>query len=145
MHYLPEMFREAFRVAHAPRKGPVQVNLPRDVLSTQADYEPFQPVKDYRPCSAPAGEAGTIERTAQRLSEAIRPVIIAGGGIKNTEGHTAALALAEALKSPIVTWPGHGDAIPFGHPLNAGQMGPRGNPVASKLIKEADVILALGS
>ena len=41
---VPEMFREAFRVAHAPRKGPVQVNLPRDVLSTQADYDPFQPV-----------------------------------------------------------------------------------------------------
>ena len=38
------LYREAFRVAHAPRKGPVQVNLPRDVLSTQADYDPFQPV-----------------------------------------------------------------------------------------------------
>ena len=41
--------------------------------------------------------------------------------------------------------PGHGDAIPFGHPLNAGQMGPRGNQVASRLVLEADVILALGT
>ena len=142
---VPEMFREAFRVAHAPRKGPVQVNLPRDLLSTQADYDAFQPVEDYRPCSAPAGEAGVIERATQRLCGAVRPVIIAGGGIKNTEGHAAALALAEALNTPIVTSPRHGDAIPFGHPLNAGQMGPRGNAVASKLVKEADVILALGS
>ena len=142
---VPEMFREAFRVAHAPRKGPVQVNLPRDLLSTQADYDAFQPVEDYRPCSAPAGEAGVIERATQRLCGAVQPVIIAGGGIKNTEGHAAALALAEALNTPIVTSPGHGDAIPFGHPLNAGQMGPRGNAVASKLVKEADVILALGS
>ena len=142
---VPEMFREAFRVAHAPRKGPVQVNLPRDLLSTQADYDAFQPVEDYRPCSAPAGEAGVIERATQRLCGAVRPVIIAGGGIKNTEGHAAALALAEALNTPIVTSPGHGDAIPFDHPLNAGKMGPRGNAVASKLVKEADVILALGS
>jgi acetolactate synthase-1/2/3 large subunit/sulfoacetaldehyde acetyltransferase len=72
-------------------------------------------------------------------------VIVAGGGIKNSGGHEAALALAEALSAPIVTAPGHGDAIPFGHPLNAGQMGPRGNPVASRLAKEADVILALGT
>ena len=49
------------------------------------------------------------------------------------------------LNAPIVTSPGHGDAIPLGHPLNAGQMGPRGNAVASRLVKEADVILALGT
>jgi len=53
--------------------------------------------------------------------------------------------LAEAINCPIVTSSGHGDAIPFGHPLNAGQMGPRGNAVASRLVKQADVILALGT
>ena len=79
------------------------------------------------------------------MAGASQPVIIAGGGIKNTGGHEATLALAEKLNAPIVTSPGHGDAIPFGHPLNAGQMGPRGNPVASRLAKEADVILALGT
>ena len=40
---------------------------------------------------------------------------------------------------------GHGDVIPFDEILYAGQMGPRGNLVASKLVKEADVILALGT
>ena len=44
-----------------------------------------------------------------------------------------------------MTAAGHGDAIPFNHKLNAGQMGPRGNPIASKLVKEADVIIALGT
>ena len=79
------------------------------------------------------------------LAGAERPVFIAGGGIKNTNGHEAAILLAESLNAPIVTSPGHGDAVPFGHPLNAGQMGPRGNVVASRLVKEADVILALGT
>ena len=46
---------------------------------------------------------------------------------------------------PIVTAAGHGDAVPFNYKLNAGQMGPRGNPVASKLVKEADIIIALGT
>ncbi len=142
---VPELFREAFRTALSPRQGPVQLNLPRDVLSGQAEFEDMQAPQAYRNQSLPAGNPDLIAKAAELLSAAIQPVIIAGGGIKNTEGHEAALALAETLNCPIVTSPGHGDAIPFGHPLNAGQMGPRGNPVASRLVKEADVILALGT
>lgn len=142
---VPEMVREAFRVAMTPRRGPVQLNLPRDVLSAQADFDSFQMPETYRSQSNPAAPAEAIEQAAKLLAGASRPVIIAGGGIKNTGGHAQALALAEALNAPIVTSPGHGDAIPFGHPLNAGQMGPRGNIVASRLVREADVILALGT
>ncbi len=142
---VPEMFREAFRVALAPRRGPVQLNLPRDVLSASAEYPAFQSPQAYRSQSVPEGAQAAIDEAASLLAGAMRPVIIAGAGIKNTEGHTQALALAEALNCPIVTSPGHGDAIPFGHPLNAGQMGPRGNIVASRLVREADVILALGT
>ena len=142
---VPEMFREAFRVAMTPRRGPVQLNLPRDVLSTTAEFPEFQEPHTYRSQTVPAGAVSAIKEAAELLRSAERPVIIAGGGIKNTGGHVEALELAEALNAPIVTSPGHGDAIPFGHPLNGGQMGPRGNPVASRLVKEADVILALGT
>lgn len=142
---VPELFREAFRTALSPRQGPVQLNLPRDVLSAQADYPPMQKPQGYRNQSVPGAHPDMVKQAAKMLSGAARPVIVAGGGIKNTRGHEQAIALAEALGCPIVTSPGHGDAIPFGHPLNAGQMGPRGNVVASRLVKEADVILALGS
>ena len=142
---VPEMFREAFRVAMTPRRGPVQVNLPRDVLSSTSEFPPFQDPQSYRCQSVPAAAGEAINAAAKLLRGADRPVIVAGGGIKNTGGHGAALALAEALNAPIITAPGHGDALPFGHPLNAGQMGPRGNVVASRLAKEADVILALGT
>jgi len=142
---VPELFREAFRTALSPRQGPVQLNLPRDVLAGQADFDEAPKPNAYRNMSLPAGAGDQIATAAQMLATANRPVIVAGGGIKATEGHAAACALAEALNCPIVTSPGHGDAIPFGFPLNAGQMGPRGNPVASRLVKEADVILALGT
>ncbi len=142
---VPELFREAFRVAMTPRRGPVQLNLPRDVLSAQAEYSEFQQPVNYRSQTVPAGAPDAIKKAAELLMNAKCPVIIAGGGIKNTAGHEQALALAEALNAPIVTSPGHGDAVPFSHPLNAGQMGPRGNPVASGLVREADVILALGT
>lgn len=142
---VPEMFREAFRVALTPRRGPVQLNLPRDVLAAQAEFPAYQPPGVYRSQTVPAGAQSAIDQAAVLLAGASRPVIIAGGGIKSTEGHAQALGLAEALNCPLVTSPGHGDAIPFGHPLNAGQMGPRGNVVASRLVREADVILALGT
>ena len=142
---VPEMFREAFREAMAPRRGPVQLNLPRDVLSGQAEFDAFQSPGQYRPYAAPGGAPAAIEAGARLLAGAERPVIIAGGGIKNTGGADQCMALAEALNCPVVTSPGHGDAVPFGHPLNAGQMGPRGNVVASELVKRADVILALGT
>ena len=142
---VPEMVRAAFRTALTPRRGPVQLNLPRDVLAGQADFEPMQDPSAYRCHTLPAAQADDIARAAQMLDTTTRPVIVTGGGIKYSGGHAQALALAEALNCPIVTSPGHGDAIPFGHPLNAGQMGPRGNAVASKLVKEADVILALGT
>ncbi len=142
---IPEMFREAFRTALTPRRGPVQLNLPRDVLSAQASFEASPRPESYRSQTLPAGAQSAIDQAAALLHKAHRPVIIAGGGIKNSAGHAQALALAEALNAPIVTSPGHGDAVPFGHPLNAGQMGPRGNVVASRLVREADVILALGT
>ncbi len=142
---VPEMMREAFRVALSPRQGPVQLNLPRDILAGTAEYPAFQAPDQYRSHSLPAAPAGAIQDAAELLRNAKKPVIVAGGGIKNPVAHEACIELAEALNAPIVTSPGHGDAIPFGHRLNAGQMGPRGNVVASRLVKEADVILALGT
>ncbi|MGC6517056.1 MAG: thiamine pyrophosphate-binding protein [Candidatus Puniceispirillaceae bacterium] len=140
-----DILTDAFRVAHAPRKGPVHVNLPRDVLAGQAEYRPLPPVSAYRGPSAAAPAQDALRQAAHMLRHAKRPVIIAGGGIKNERAEKAALGLASAFHCPIVTSPGHGDALGFGHPLNAGQMGPRGNEVASRLVRQADVILALGT
>ncbi len=142
---VPEMFREAFRTALTPRRGPVQLNLPRDVLSETVDFEALQAPSSYRVQTLPGADADSIRDAAAMLRQARQPVIVTGGGIKNSGGHADAIALAEALNAPIILAPGHGDAIPFEHPLNAGQMGPRGNVVASRLAKEADVILALGT
>ena len=142
---IPEILQDAFRVAHAPRKGPVQVNLARDILAGEAEFAPLSQPSSYRMPAPAAPSQDAIRQAVSLLLDAKQPVIIAGGGIKNERAHEVAFALAEALNCPLVTSPGHGDGLPFGHPLNAGQMGPRGNEVASRLVKEADVILALGT
>lgn len=142
---IPEMVREAFTTALSPRRGPVALNLPRDMLSEAFDAEEVPPPSSQRAVAPAAGDAELVARAARLLAGARRPLVIAGGGIKNARAHAQALALAERLGAPVALSPGHGDAIPAEHPLYAGQVGPRGNEVASALAREADVILALGT
>lgn len=142
---IPEMVREAFTTALSPRRGSVALNLPRDILSESFDAEEVPPPSSQRASAPAAGDAELVARAARLLAGARRPLVIAGGGIKNARAHAQALALAERLGAPVALSPGHGDAIPAEHPLYAGQVGPRGNEVASALAREADVILALGT
>ncbi|HET7635116.1 MAG TPA: thiamine pyrophosphate-binding protein [Burkholderiales bacterium] len=142
---IPEMVGEAFRTALAPRQGPVALNLPRDLLA-----EPIDVVLPLRATAADAGavaagDPAALRRCATLLANAAKPLIIAGGGIKNSRAHEAVLRLAEILHAPVVTAAGHGDAVPCAHPLYGGQVGPRGNSVASDMARAADVILALGT
>ena len=143
--HIPPMLSKAFRVAMKPRRGPVHLNLPRDILSKSVNFKNSVYSQTNKSHKISSAKINIIKKAAKMISSATRPVIIAGGGIKNTNGYAEVLKLAEILNIPVVTSAGHGDAIPFGHSLNAGQMGPRGNPVASRLAKEADVILALGT
>ncbi|VTU25735.1 Sulfoacetaldehyde acetyltransferase [Variovorax sp. PBL-H6] len=142
---IPEMMGEAFRTALSPRRGPVLLNLPRDLLADSAEFDLTARAGSLHFDGTFTASREAIEQAAVLLRGAKNPLILAGGGVKNGRHHAAVLALAEMLNSPVVTSPGHGDAIPCTHPLYAGQMGPRGNAVASDLARTADVILALGT
>lgn len=140
-----EMFNEAFRTALSPRCGPVVVNLPRDVLAGEAEFDDIRSSGVEGLGRGLRGDAGKIAEAAALLRTARRPLVIAGGGLKTVEAQAALLAFAEAAGVPVAASPGHGDVLPFSHPLAAGQVGPRGNEVASRMAREADVILALGT
>ena len=142
---IPKIFSDAFNLAMSPRRGPVQLNLPRNILSTKAKFNINQTKKSYESEIFLKAKKNEIKKSAKIILKSNKPVIIAGGGIKYTAKYKDVIKLAELLNIPITTAAGHGDAIPFNHKLNAGQMGPRGNPVASKLVKQADVIIALGT
>ena len=142
---IPSTFSNAFKLAMSPRRGPVCINLPRNILATSSKFNINQNKKSYEDQSSIKGKTHVIKKAVKIINNSKKTVIIAGGGIKYTGKHKDVIKLAELLNIPMVTAAGHGDAIPFNHKLNAGQMGPRGNPIASKLVKEADVIIALGT
>ena len=141
---IPSVFNAAFKLSMSPRRGPVCINLPRNILSASENFK-INNKTSYKNESLVKGDTNKIKKAVKLIKNSQKTVIVAGGGIKYTAKYKAVIKLSEFLNIPIVTAAGHGDAIPFNYKLNAGQMGPRGNPVASRLVKEADVIIALGT
>ena len=142
---IPNAISDGFNIAMSPRRGPVCINLPRNLLAEKNNYKINEKIKSFKNTNNTQSNPNSIKRAAKLISNSSKGIIIVGGGIKYTSGFKPVIELAEYLNVPIVTAAGHGDAIPFNHKLNAGQMGPRGNPVATKLTKEADIILAIGT
>ena len=133
---------KAIHLTTQGKKGPVHVNIPRDVL---AKLESFDSFKDEETTKITSIDQKDIEKIISLLQQSSKPVIICGAGIKNTLTQNKVITLSKYLNIPIVSSAGHGDVIPFNYDLYAGQMGPRGNKVASSLVKNADLILALGT
>ena len=139
---IPLTLKKAFSLALTPRCGPVHLNFPRNILANVCKFDEIQKHEKKKLSSINENDLINILKI---INKANRPVIIAGGGIKNSLSHETVLKISTHLNIPIVSSAGHGDVIPSDERLYAGQMGPRGNPVASKLVKDADVILALGT
>ena len=142
---IPEILNNAFSLAIEPRCGPVHINLPRDILSNNANFIDSYKNQTKADSSLSIIPKDSLLKAVDIILSSSQPVIIAGGGIKNGKAHQEVINLSKIMNIPIVSSAGHGDVIPFNQELYAGQMGPRGNPVASKLVREADVILALGT
>ena len=142
---IPKTFSDAFKLAMSPRRGPVCINLPRNILANKERFKINEKKQSFNNQNSTKAKPNNIKKAVKIISSSNKIVIIAGGGIKYNSKYKSVIKLAELLNTPIVTSAGHGDALPFNHKLNAGQMGPRGNPVASKLVKEANVIIALGT
>lgn len=139
-----ELTRHGIRTAMSGRRGPVFIEMPRDLLSHQVEFE-AQPSDQYRPVSAAGPNAEVVARAMALLSAAKKPLVIAGSGVKWSQGSKELIAFVEALDVPLVTSNANRDLVPNDHPLFFGQLGPRGSAVARELAQEADVIFALGT
>ncbi|MBV7395156.1 sulfoacetaldehyde acetyltransferase [Mameliella sediminis] len=130
-------------IAQAKRaSAPAQINVPRDYWTQVIDIEIPEPIEFERS----SGGESSVAQAAALLSGAKNPVILNGAGTVLSEGGIAAsMALAERLDAPVCVGYQHNDAFPGGHPLFAGPLGYNGSKAAMELIKEADVVLALGT
>ena len=130
-------------IANAHRfSAPAQINIPRDMFTQIVDID-LPNMIDFE---LPAGGEMAIAEAAKLLSSAKSPVILNGAGVVLAAGGIAASrALAERLDAPVCCGYQHNDAFPGSHPLFAGALGYNGSKAGMQLIKEADVLLCLGT
>ncbi|SLN31327.1 Sulfoacetaldehyde acetyltransferase [Roseovarius albus] len=122
--------------------APAQINVPRDFFTQVVDIE-LPAVVEFE---LPQGGATAVSEAAALLSSAKNPVILNGAGTVLSKGGIAASkALAERLDAPVCVGYQHNDAFPGSHPLFAGPLGYNGSKAGMELIKEADVVLCLGT
>ena len=144
---IPDIMRQAFRIATSSRPGAVQITLPMDVLTEEANApqlhaeEPCKGYPSYRTRPNPAD----VERAADLLSHASNPVVVAGGGAVTSGAWAELTALAETLGAPVGTSICGKGAIAENHPLSLGVVGSNGRrPYANTVLQSADVILYVG-
>jgi acetolactate synthase-1/2/3 large subunit len=142
---LPRILREAFYLTRTGRPGPVLVDVPKDVSS--AVIRPRFDEEFHLPgyVVPQNGNSASIERAAELLAKAIKPVILVGHGAVISGAERAVIALAEKLSIPVTnTLLGKG-CFPETHELSLGMLGMHGTAYANKAVAECDLIMSIGS
>ena len=141
---LATTIKKAFYIANTGRPGPVVVDIPKDVtaLKTEYSYPKEIRMRSYAPVSR--GHSKQINRAAQLLLAAKRPIIYTGGGIVLSDAARQLTALVDKLEYPCTnTLMGLG-GLPSDHPRFLGMLGMHGTYEANMAMYESDVMLAVG-
>ena len=141
---IPRIVKTAFYIASSGRPGPVLVDIPKDtqIETDDIDFDDDIEIRGYRPNYEP--HPLQIEKAADLLVNAEKPVIIAGGGIISSGASSELIALAELLQAPVSTTLMGKGCIPEDHPLALGLLGMHGTIASNLIVSEADVLLAVG-
>lgn len=167
LHELPEqaasfrgVVKHTFTVRHASQivpavvqawqnaldapSGPVLLELPQDVLLERVDPALF-PVPEplHIRGRTPVVPQALLERAAEVLSSAKRPVIYAGGGVRAAAASSELLQLAEILAAPVATTFGGKESFPWEHPLSLGSWAE--DVYTTEILESADALLVVGS
>ncbi|MEN8198020.1 MAG: thiamine pyrophosphate-binding protein, partial [Pseudomonadota bacterium] len=147
---LPYLLRQAFREAVSGSPGPVHLDLlghnGRLLETTEADWQVIQEETFTRtPSVRPEPESAAVERVAQAIAAAHRPVIVAGGGVRLSSAQAEVVALAEKASIPVATSVNGKGTILDSHPLSVGVVGSYSVRCANQIVSEADLVIFIGS
>lgn len=141
-----EAVRAALREAVSGKPGVAQVDLPIDVSADDLGPQEIpDPVPVRTPLHRPYPDPALVEDAAALLAGAERPVLLVGGGAVYSDAAAALVELAERLHMPVVSSPTSRNAVPETHPLVLGPSGIVGYQPVGDAIREADLVLAIGS
>ncbi|OAB39186.1 acetolactate synthase catalytic subunit [Paenibacillus macquariensis subsp. defensor] len=142
---LPRVIHEAFHIANTGRKGPVLIDIPKDVSAAKTLFKPVEDVnvRGYNPRTVP--NKLQLDKLAQAISEAKRPFILAGGGVIYSGAHEELFEFATRTGIPITTTLLGLGAFPSGHELWTGMPGMHGTYTSNNAIQQCDLLINIGA
>lgn len=132
---IPGVVREAFRQVSTGRPRPVGVEVPPDVLQNLTTAGTVAPTG----IDSVGPDEADIKKAAQLLAAARRPVIVAGGGVRDAAASGELVAIAERLGAPVITTRNGKGAISDRHPLAISRL------AGSEVLADADLVFAVGT
>ena len=142
---LPQVLKEAFYIARTGRPGPVLIDIVTDVFDARLDFHYPKEVHllGYQGSQHP--RRADVQRAAEALRRARRPVIMAGGGVVLSDTGGELTRLAEKTGIPVVTTLMGKGAVPDTLPQHLGMLGMHGCYTSNRAVAECDVLIAVGT
>ncbi len=139
------VIKEAFYIAATGRPGPVHVDLPKDILIKQAEFEYPDEVhlRSYNPTYE--GHPGQIRKAAKAIMRAKRAVLYVGGGVIASDAAAELMAVAELTRIPVTTTVMALGAFPSDHPLSMGMLGMHGGYAPNMAVYNSDCLISIGA
>ncbi len=140
---LADTLREAFYIANEGRKGPVLVDVPKDVTALKAEFvnKPIKPIVS----PATLHQDDCIQKAAEMIQESERPYIYCGGGINDPRGAKALKTFVELVNAPVSASLMAQGAYDQTDDKYIGMLGMHGTKTAARALADCDLFIAIGT
>ncbi len=139
---LADTMRAAFRIAQSGRKGPVLVDIPKDVTAAVCEFTPKQPEKIR---TVTTYNEQQVKWAADIINAAKRPLVYFGGGVRSAASCQPLRDLIHKAEIPATYTLMAAGVVPYGDPMNIGMIGMHGCYTSNRAVADCDVLIALGT
>ncbi len=139
---LADTIRRAFSIAQSGRKGPVLIDIPKDITSAECEYTPMPKVK---PEKAKFPKDSCVKRAVELIRSAKKPLIYVGGGAVLSNCGEDLITFAEKIDAPVASSLMGLGAFPYDNPLHLGLIGMHGHFECNKAAHDCDVLITCGA
>ena len=139
---LADTMRSAFRIAQSGRKGPVLVDIPKDVTAAVCEFTPKKP-EPIR--TVTTFNAEQVKWAADLINAAQRPLVYFGGGVRSAASCQPLRDLLHKAEIPATYTLMAAGVVPYGDPMNIGMVGMHGCYTSNRAVADCDVLIAVGT